>query len=188
MEGQVRHRKILGHEVTLIGFLLVITTIRFLTKVWTPVIEVLWWWLGAVLGFVFVFSDRFIYAFVQNPTSSLSLRIKELFSTGSLFKAIGEALRERGGDEHLVIRSALFLLVYLVMAFFTMTSVGDYFGRGFMLGLGLHLLFDFASDYWGRGRDVRLWFWQIKREMGINEIIGVFWAYVFLFLLIGVNL
>ncbi len=58
------------------------------------------------------------------------------------------------------------------------------FARGFMLGIGTHLLFDFIYDYFKDKERLDLWFWQIKRTLEPSEkfwfMISVSVVYVFL--------
>jgi hypothetical protein len=177
--------KFVLHEYWLIGVLLLLTGLRILTKQWIFSVEILWWWLGAIFGFLFVFTDRLIYAFWQQPDDVLSMKLKELFTKGKFFKGLALALQERNEQKNVVIRSLLFLGIWVALAFLTLTSTRELLGRGFMLGLGLHLTFDLVADYWGKGRDIRLWFWQIKKEFTHTEIATVVWGYVILFVLIA---
>ncbi len=180
--------KFLMHQYWLIGILLLLTGSRLLTGYWELSLLILWWWLGGIIGFLFVFTDRLVYAFWQQPDELLSRKIKELFSVGKIGDGLALALQEREEHQHLVVRSLLFLLVWVVLGFLAMSSSSGSFGRGFMLGLGLHLTFDLMADYLGKGRDVRLWFWQIKREFSQQEITTVVWGYVILFVLIALGL
>ena len=164
------------HQVVLILTLLALTLIHLVAGQWSLGTAVLWWWLGGVVGFVFVFSDRLIHSMVTNPSETLSLQIKDLFKKGRLIQGLSLTLAEREKQQHLVVRSALFLVIYLVLAFFTATSVANAFPRGFVLGIGIHLFFDLFWDFRGRGRDINLWFWQIKRELLAKEIGGFVWV------------
>lgn len=121
------------------------------------------------MGFLFVFSDRLVHSLVTNPNEVLSLRVKELFMS----KRLGEGLRvlilERGQQNNLMMRSVLFVAIWLVLAFWTMIGVISPLPRGFMLGMGMHFIFDLLWDYRVRKGDLSLWFWQIKREVSLDE-------------------
>ena len=82
---------------------------------------------------------------------------------------MASALEERQKKTRLVMKSALFLVVWVVMGFFTMSSIASTFGRGFMLGLGTHLVFDLVWDYYKDLEKLDNWFWMIKRKLERDE-------------------
>lgn len=182
---RLRQGKLLLHQVVLFGVLLILTGARLLMGRWEIDLYLLWWWLGALLGFSFIFLDRLYYAFWQHPEETLSIKMKDLIARGELVKGLVSVLEERADQTKLAMRSVLFLGAWVVLGIFALTSVGAPFGRGFMLGMGLHLVFDLLADYFDRGRDVRLWFWQIRRELREPEVRTVVWGFVILFVLIG---
>jgi len=182
---RLRQGKLLLHQVVLFGVLLILTGVRLLMGRWEVDLYLLWWWLGALLGFSFIFLDRLYYAFWQHPEETLSIKMKDLIARGELVKGLVSVLEERADQTKLAMRSVLFLGAWVVLGIFALTSVGAPFGRGFMLGMGLHLVFDLLADYFDRGRDVRLWFWQIRRELSEPEVRTVVWGFVILFVLIG---
>lgn len=182
---ELREGKLLLHQVVLFGVLLLLTGVRLLTGRWELGMYLLWWWVGAIIGFLFIFLDRLYYAIWQHPEETLSLRMRDLFGNGQILQGLAMVLQERVDQTKLAMRSVLFLATWVVMGLFAMTSVGGAFGRGFMLGMGMHLVFDLLVDYYDRGRDLRLWFWQIKRELSDMEIKSVVWGFVILFVLIG---
>lgn len=58
-------------------------------------------------------------------------------------------LRKWYGDEQLITRSPLFLLTYVPLALFVVTSTGSRIGMGLVLGMGVILAF----EMWRRRRD-----------------------------------
>jgi len=182
---RLRQGKLLLHQVVLFGVLLILTGARLLMGRWEIDLYLLWWWLGALLGFSFIFLDRLYYAFWQHPEETLSIKMKDLIARGELVRGLVSVLEERADQTKLAMRSVLFLGAWVALGIFALTSVGAPFGRGFMLGMGLHLVFDLLADYFDRGRDVRLWFWQIRRELSEPEVRTVVWGFVILFVLIG---
>ncbi len=172
--------RLLVHEILLVGVLAIVTGVRLLTGVWELDLLIAWWWLGAVIGFVFVFLDRIVYAFWLRPEEVLSMKMRDLMTQGKMWQGLAVLLQERDEQERLIIRSALFLIVWLVLALFAVFSIGGGFGRGFMFGLGIHLVTDLIKDYLGKGRDMSLWFWQIKREIGQQERQAIVWGFTIL--------
>ena len=151
----------------LFAVLLVLTVARWFSGGTLVNVDLPLWWLGGVVGFLFVFADRLVYAFASNHEEVLSVKIKELFGKGQLVAGLALAFSEREKQKRLVMRSALFLVIWIALAIFTATSVANGFSRGLVLGLGTHLIFDLAWDYFGGEREVELWFWQVKK---INKI------------------
>ncbi len=154
--------KLVWHQVVLFATLLLLTAVRFFSR--GRVLSDIWlfWWLGAVLGFLFVFFDRLVYA-LANSEEVGSMKIKELFFRGRIVEALAAAFAEREHQKGLVMRSALFVVIWAVLSVFTATSVDSGLARGFILGIGTHLIFDLAWDYFGGNRDVELWFWHVKK-------------------------
>lgn len=181
-----RESRLLLHQLVLVVVLGVLTAWRLLDGRWEFGISVLAWWLGAMLGFVFVFFDRIVYVFWQNPEDVLSLKLKELLARGKVGLGLATLLEERQQQERLIIRSFLFVVVWLLLAIFAVFSVGSYFGRGFILGLGLHLVMDVARDFWGKSMGG--WFWQIKRQLTEQEIATMVWGFLILAVLLMLGL
>lgn len=178
-------KKLVLHQLVLFVVLVTLTLWRIASQTWTINYQVLLWWLGAVLGFSFVFADRLIYAFWQHPEETLSLTLRQVLGGGRWMTGLSTLLTERGTQKHLMMRSVLFLVVWLGLGFLTISSVSNLFGRGFMLGLGIHLTFDLLTDTVAHRRDLKLWFWQIKRDIPESEMKMVVWGYTILFLLIA---
>ena len=157
------------HQMFLFGVLGVLILWSVLNSTFVFNISLLWWLLGAMIGFLFVFLDRFIYSVVSKPNETLSLRMKELFGQTKFVEGVRLLLIERFDQKELVMRSAMFMVVWIVLAFFTTTSVMNFFARGFMLGIGTHLVFDLAYDFVKDKERLDLWFWHIKRTLEPEE-------------------
>ncbi len=121
------------------------------------------------MGFVFVFSDRLFNSLVAKPNEVLNVRIKDLFSQGKVTGGLKLLLEERYDQRELVMRSFLFIIVWVILAIFTMTSVTNFFARGFVLGIGIHLIFDLIYDFITDKERLDMWFWQIKRTLEPEE-------------------
>lgn len=154
--------KLLWHQVVLFLILIVLTVVRFFSQGRVPSAIWLYWWLGAILGFLFVFFDRLIYTLVNSEEVG-SMRIKELFSRGKIIEALATMLAERENQKGLVMRSSLFVVIWAILSVFTATSVSSGIARGFVLGIGTHLIFDLAWDYFTDGTKIPFWFWKVKK-------------------------
>ena len=131
------------------------------------------------MGFLFVFADRLVYAFSCHPEETLSIKLKELFGKGKIVNGLALALAEREKQGKLMMRSVLFLVVWAVLTVLTLTSIANTFSRGFMLGLGTHLVFDLGWDYFFSRKDISLWFWQVRNLTKTEMNIFVWGAFVF---------
>ncbi len=161
--------KVTLHQLVLFGFLIFLILFKIITRNFVFGLDLLWWLLGAVIGFLFVFTDRFIYSFLMKPNEALGMRLKDLFGQNKFSEGVLTLLSERHEQKELVMRSFLFLVVYLVLALLAVTSVSSSFGRGFILGIGIHLVFDLIFDYFWNHERFDLWFWQIKRVVNPEE-------------------
>ena len=87
-------------------------------------------------------------------------------------------------QEKLAFRSAIFMVVWVPLAFFALTSTPALFGKGVVMGIMLHVL----SDAWRLERSdpqrlhVRL-FWQIKRVVSNEERLAFLWLMTGIFAL-----
>lgn len=141
-----------------------------------------------MIGFLFVFLDRVVYSVFSNPNGTFGLRIKELLNQKNIPERIRLLLAERYDQKELAMRSAMFVVVWIVLAFFTATSVTNFFARGFVLGIGTHLIFDLIYDFIKDKERLDLWFWQIKRTLEPEE---KFWFVVIagvVYILLAFNL
>ena len=165
----MENKRLIWHQVVLFCLMLLLTGWRLLTGRWVVGVGVMWWWLGGVLGFVFVFFDWLIQLAVMEPSRVFDVKLKRVLVKENVKTGIANALAERENKPRLVMKSALFLLVWLVMGFFTLSSVTSAFSRGFMLGLGTHLVFDLVWDYFKVPERLDGWFWMIKRNLEMEE-------------------
>jgi len=132
--------------------------------------EVLFWFLGGVFGWVIVVVDRLVWIYWTRPQTQLSVQFRYLIGLKK-FKQAGRLLANRKQEQtELTFRSAVFQIIWLILALFTITSSPSIFSRGLVLGLGLHLLYDEWKDYCQSPEKLRSWlFWQIKRPVSLSE-------------------
>lgn len=152
----------------LFGAVALLVLLRVLFGGWTFGLSVIWWCLGVIFGFVFVFGDRIFYNLVMEPAKTLGIQMKHLLKKGKIVDSLALALEERAVDKGLIMRSVVFLLVYLVLSFWAMMTVNGAWQRGFVMGIGLHLYFDFIWDYLSK-KSVSNWFWQLQIRLSKNE-------------------
>ena len=178
--------KLALHQYVLFGIIGLLILLGLATGNFVFGINLLWWMLGAMMGFLFVFSDQLINSLLMNPSETLRLRSKELFDRKKINEELLVLLNERHEQKELVMRSFLFLLTWVILAFFTITSVNSQFARGLILGIGTHLVFDFIYDYFRNRERFDNWFWQIKRTISEKEKTGavIVLTIIYLFLIV----
>ena len=160
--------KMVWHQLVMLVFAVVVVLYKWWSKNIALDIQILWWLLGYVLGFAAVFADRVVYVMLMRE-ERLSERVVEALGDGNYLGALKKLLEERHDQKELVMRSALFLIVWEVLAVFVATSVENNFGRGLVLGMGCHLFFDLLADYLYDRTRFDLWFWQVKRNVSVME-------------------
>lgn len=79
----------------------------------------------------------FFYADAQHEWLSAG---KNYFSRGQYGRFITLAWQHRREMQHLITHSLLFIVLYVPLAFFVLTSSGAVFGMGLVLGIGLYLI------------------------------------------------
>ena len=178
-------KKIIWHEIVLVSVLLILSGWRLWQGRWVIEVSVLKWWLGAILGFLFVFLDRLAAMAVAEPEKILEIKLKEVGGKGKMKKGLVSLLTDRGKEDKLIMRTALFLVVWVVLALLSATSVASFGARGFVLGIGTHLVFDLIWDYFKDKERLSRWFWQSKGNFSEKEMEVFFWLIVAAYVLIG---
>ncbi len=161
--------KISLHQYVFFGVLgLLIIRTLFATGFYVG-IGLLWWLMGAIIGFLFVFIDSFVFSLLANPNDVWTDKLKSFFNRRNIKSNLEVLLSENQEQRMQIMRSMLFLAVWVVLGFLTMSSIVNDFSRGFVLGIGTHLVFDFVYDYFYDRARFDKWFWQIKRELSHEE-------------------
>jgi len=114
---------------------------RLFTGGWSIGINLLWWWLGGVAGYALGLSENYIYVYRDGKRGSLR-----------------------------IVKSVLFLLTWVFLALWSVTSVPSALGRGFIFGIGGFLVIELFYDYFYRREKMEMWFYQIKRKLDPKEI------------------
>lgn len=140
--------------------------------------------LGVLVGVYVLFLDRIVYAY-SYPKEQLSQQFTWLWKQ----RKYGQALRllddRRSEQQKLTFRSALFMVVWVFLAFFALTSTASVFGKGVVMGLMLHVLFDaWRLQNMDSGRLNTRLFWQVGRKFSHEEQLVFLWIMtgIFVFL------
>ncbi len=125
---------------------------------------------GVWVGFQLLFLDRVVHAFYLYPDTEFNTLVRSLWIKRDLkgmFRALTQA---ETLQEKLLTRSALFLIVYIFLTIFVLTSTGSAVGIGVMLGMGLH----YTADFWRYSQNpqqfAKQYLWQIQRSFSPREI------------------
>lgn len=136
---------------------------------WANTFNWIGWIVGVVIGVLVLFVDRIVYTY-SYPGTQISQQFSWYIKEKKYLAALELLDARRLEQERLTFRSALFMTIWVPLAFFALTSTAGLFGKGVVMGLMLHIL----SDAWRlqksepRRLHVRL-FWLIKREIRDEE-------------------
>jgi hypothetical protein len=150
---------------------------------WALMFSWVWWIVGVAVGVLILFLDRVAYTYAY-PGEQLSQQAQWYFKQRQYLSGLALLDTRRLEQEKLTFRSALFMVVWVPLAFFTLTSTPVLFGKGVVMGLMLHILLDAwrlqRTD--GQRLHVRL-FWMIKRVVSNEERIIFLWIMTGIFVL-----
>lgn len=124
---------------------------------------------GVIVGVLVLFADRIVYTY-SYPGAQISQQFAWYIKEKKYLDALELLDVRRLEQERLTFRSALFMSIWVPLAFFALTSTTGFFGKGVVMGLMLHIL----ADGWKlqktepRRLHIRL-FWLIKREITDEE-------------------
>jgi len=145
---------------------------------------------GGWIGFMMVELDKIAYVLFLHPESQVAQYVKYYVEKKN-YKRAWEQLKLREKEMiKLTSRSGLFQAVWVVLAFFALTSVPSWFGRVLVMSLGLRILIEnwllYKQDKMSLKRRL---FWQIQREFSNQELKWYMWVttglFVWLSLMIG---
>jgi hypothetical protein len=164
-------RYVLSHLPMALGYALIIFAIRgaWWNGEWVRILSWGWWVLGVFIGVLLLFIDRIAYTYAY-PAEQLSQQFSWYVREKKYLTALSLLDSRRMEQEKLTFRSALFMVVWVPLAFFALTSTSGLFGKGVVMGLMLHIL----ADSWRLQKldpqrlHVRL-FWLIKRPVTPEE-------------------
>jgi len=157
-------KEFLSHLLITLGWLAIITLLR-----WGWHLDLIWLWLGGLVGAFLLDIDHLIYFFVTNPHELTSQRVRRLFDQRHFKEGLSlmtDTVLER---PRLSLHNALFQVILCILAFFVLTSTNNLFGAGLVMGLALHLLKDELQDLINNEEHLRTWlFWQFKFEVSLQ--------------------
>ncbi len=129
--------------------------------------ELILWFAGAFLGAYFIKLEQIFYVYFTHPEEALSVEVKNLINQKRK-KEVWQLLRQRVGEQKLAFRSALFQVIWVVLAFFVLTSTSSVFGKTLVMAIGLYLLLKEWEAMLDK-KEINWLFWQVKRVIAPKE-------------------
>lgn len=131
--------------------------------------------LGVLTGVYLLFLDRIVYTF-SYPQEQLSQQFTWLWKQKKWGQAMQLLDARRSEQQKLTFRSAIFMVVWVFLAFFALTSTAGIFGKGVVMGLMLHILYDaWRLQRMDSGRLNTRLFWQLGRNFSHEEQLVFLW-------------
>ena len=155
-------KELTSHYLVTLVWLVIVSLLR-----WRWNLELVWLWLGALVGTMILDLDQVFYALVIYPEE----KAKEFWQQRRI-KALLEYLAETCSQRvKLTFHNALFQVGFLVFSFWVLTSTGGLFGKGLVMAVNLHLLKDeFHLLLRRREEELRRWlFWPIRHQVSFGE-------------------
>lgn len=126
-------------------------------------------WAGGVLGTILPDLDHILYVFFLRPQEYVSQRFNHMIGQRDLWGSISLLAETRNERTKLIFHTALFQIIFLILAFLIVTSSGSIFGRGIVLAFLLHLTVDEVVDLMEMG-SLENWFRQTPIVLNKNQI------------------
>lgn len=141
--------------------------------------------LGLVLGFWFILVDRMLHALYVEPEQEFSRKVQAAWLSKNIRLLLSLLLREGPAEQaHLISRSALFMVSFMAIAIYVVTSSTNSLGLGVVLGIGLHYCVDVISYYHFPELFAEHFLWQIKRKFSNREVKWMIGGFLFYFLML----
>lgn len=144
-------------------------------------------WVGAIIGTILPDVDHLMYVYLLNPQDLTSQRVNYMIGKRELFASWNLLASTRSERTELILHTAIFQVIFVVLAFLVITSSGSIFGRGIVLAFLLHLLVDEVVDLKSTG-GIANWLRQVpivldKMQIDIYLIVNFVILIIFGFLL-----
>lgn len=137
---------------------------------------------GAIVGFLLIDLEYVVHAYLVDPSSDVSMRIREFIHMRNFTGLIDFYNREEYSFGELSIRSAMFQIILAVLALMTITNQSWILARGVALTMSITLLY-FQFQEFVRTGTLQRWFWVFNGELHTNfyKIYMVAILFVFLY-------
>ncbi|MCL5675887.1 MAG: hypothetical protein M1120_02040 [Patescibacteria group bacterium] len=144
-------------------YLAIISVLRFKLD-----FNILWLWLGGLLGSVLLESDYLFQVFLVQPDLPVSFSVKELWQKKQYRQSLNLLLDRHGEIKKLTFHTIFFQTIFYCFSFFILTSSGSFFGSGLVLTGLLSLLKEQVGDIRGMGGMREGWFSKLNISLSGN--------------------
>lgn len=171
---------IVRYKIPMLFSIVVALAILILPGNVTPVNAVLAL-VGAIIGFLLIDLEYVVHAYVVDPSSDVSMRIREFIHMRNFSGLIDFYNREEYTFGELSVRSAMFQIILAVMALMTITNQSWILARALALSMSINLLY-FQFQEFVRTGTLQRWFWVFNGELHVNFYKLYMLAILFVFL------
>ncbi len=144
-------------------------------------------WFGLLMGFYLPIIDHIIYAFILRPELEVSKNIRSMISVKRAKELVSYIKQTQEERQKLIIHTAYFQIVFLLLTFFILTSSSSLFGRGLVYGLSLALFIEELFYFREKGNLDR-WFSEMKITLDANRTKLYLYAVGFVVLILTIIL
>lgn len=177
--------ELISHLLVAVIYFLAVSLLRFKLD-----INLLWLWLGAFVGTFILDIDHLLYWFYLHPEKEDSIEAKRILNLTGIkledkIKQLYKHLIASHNTHHrLIFHTATFQVILLVVAFFLVSSSGNFFGSAMILAINLHLLKDEWQVFFKDKQGLVDWlFWQV-REIPVAKYLDGYMVVVSLIFLL----
>lgn len=121
-------------------------------------------WLGVIAGYYLPFVDHLFYAYLIRPEQEVSKNIRSLVSIRKIKQLVAYVNETQDQRERLIIHTAYFQLVFLVLTFYILSSSISMFGRGLVYGFSVKLFVEQVLQFLGK-KEINKWFSEMPIAM-----------------------
>lgn len=150
-------QKVINYLTLPVLYLLVITLARFKLD-----LNILWIWLGGLLGSVILESDYLFQVFLVQPDLPLSFEVKQLGEKKQYKEALNTLYKRRNEIKTLTFHTIFFQIIFYCFSFFILSSSGSYFGQALVLVVLLRLLKDQFEEIRSNDGLSSVWFSKLN--------------------------
>jgi hypothetical protein len=124
--------------------------------------------IGGVLGMLLPDVDYLINVYLLKPHEEVSQQAASLFSERKVLRSWSMLADNQGKWSEMLLHSANFQVVFVLLAFWVTTSSPSLLGRGLVLAFLLHLLIDEITDFIEK-KDLARWFVGFPLQLTFGE-------------------
>lgn len=163
----------LTSKVFLFGtvYLLILLALRLLTNL----DNLLWlgnltFFLGGLLGLFVDLLDKLVYIYFTRPETAVAEQFKNLVSNKQWRQAATVLNTAEFESRYLATTNILFLMAWLVLAIFLVTSSLSQMSKGMVLTIGFVSVFSIFQEWSNKPALMERLFWPIRKQLGEFEL------------------